>query len=439
MKKYTSIEDLYKLFIDYNQKITTDTRKLESGAIFFALKGDNFDANLFAKNAIDSGCAYAVIDNEEAYSNEKTLLVKNVLESLQQLAHYHRKQLQIPIIGITGSNGKTTNKELIQAVLSKKFNAYATKGNLNNHIGVPLTLLSLNKTHEIGIVEMGANHQGEINMLCEIADPDFGLITNIGKAHLEGFGGEEGVKKGKSEMYKYLKKKNGKIFINGDDSVLVELSENLNKIYYGKSFEFDVHGKLFSSGEFVEFKWNIKHKELSNQPLVKTQMFGQYNFINLLCATCIGNYFGVNEKDINAALENYIPEMNRSQVKKTLTNTIILDAYNANPSSMNLAIENFDKQTFENKVVVLGDMFELGEFAKEEHRKILFQLQQSNIKKVFLVGVQFFELKDEFLNYHFFKSIVDLKEYLSSCNISKSTLLIKGSRGMQLEKTVDFL
>jgi UDP-N-acetylmuramoyl-tripeptide--D-alanyl-D-alanine ligase len=249
----------------------------------------------------------------------------------------------------------------------------------------------------------------------------------------------DGVKKGKSEMYKYLAKKNGKIFINGDDSVLVELSKDLNKVFYGENFEFDVYGKLFSTGEFVEFKWNLKHKELSSQPLVKTQIFGQYNFINLLCATCIGSYFGVNEKDINSALENYVPEMNRSQVKKTFTNTIILDAYNANPSSMKLAIENFHQQTFENKVVVLGDMLELGEFAKEEHYKILNQLQQSSIKKVFLIGVQFFELKDQFVNYHFFKSIIDLKEHLTSCKIGQSTLLIKGSRGMQLEKIVDFL
>lgn len=439
MKKYTSTEELYKLFIDCNQKITTDTRKLESGSIFFALKGDNFDANLFAQNAINGGCAYAVVDNDTVSDNERIVLVQDVLISLQQLAHHHRKQLKIPIIGITGSNGKTTNKELIHAVLSKKYKTYATKGNLNNHIGVPLTLLSLNKSHEIGIVEMGANHQGEINMLCDIADPDFGIITNIGKAHLEGFGGEEGVKKGKSEMYKYLAKKNGEIFINGDDSVLIELSKDLNKIYYGENSNYDIYGKLFSRGEFVEFKWNVKNNELSSQPLVKTQMFGQYNFINLLCACCIGNYFEVNEKDINSALENYIPEMNRSQVKKTNTNTVILDAYNANPSSMNLAIDNFQKQLFDKKVAILGDMLELGEYSKHEHRKILIQLQESSIDKVFLVGVQFFELKDEFTKYHFFKSIIELKEYLSTCLIGQSTILIKGSRGIQLEKIVDFL
>ncbi len=440
MNKYISTEELHGLFMDCNQKITTDTRKLENGAIFFALKGDNFDANEFAEKAIEGGCKYAVVDNISVAAKDKNmLLVENVLKSLQDLANYHRRSLKIPVIGITGSNGKTTNKELIHAVLSKKYNTYATKGNLNNHIGVPLTLLSLNKNHEIAIVEMGANHQGEINMLCEIAEPDYGLITNIGKAHLEGFGGVEGVKKGKSEMYKYLTKKNGKIFINGNDSVLIELSGDLGKIFYGEKIDFDVYGKLFPSNEYVEFKWNNKQKELLHQPLVKTHMFGQYNFINLLCAACIGNYFEVKENDINSALENYIPEMNRSQVKKTDNNTVILDAYNANPSSMNLAIDNFNKQNLGNKYVILGDMLELGEYADEEHRKILNQLKESSIKKVFLVGVQFYKLKDEFLNYYFFKSVLELNDFLKTNEISQSTILIKGSRGVQLEKTVELL
>lgn len=439
MNKYISTEELHGLFIDCDQKITTDTRKLENRAIFFALKGDNFDANEFAEKAIEGGCKYAVVDDASFANGKNILLVEHVLQSLQNLANYHRRYLKIPVIGITGSNGKTTNKELIHAVLSKKHNTYATKGNLNNHIGVPLTLLALNKNHELAIVEMGANHQGEINMLCEIAEPDYGLITNIGKAHLEGFGGVEGVKKGKSEMYKYLNKKNGKIFINGEDPVLMELSGDLNKIVYGEKMEFDVYGKLFPLNEYVEFKWNTKQKELLNQPLVKTQMFGHYNFINLLCAACIGNYFGVKENDINSALENYIPEMNRSQVKKTSNNTVILDAYNANPSSMNLAIDNFNKQNLDNKCAVLGDMLELGEYTEDEHRKVLVQLKDSSIKNIFLVGVQFFKLKDEFLSYHFFKSVIELNEYLKGNKISQSTILIKGSRGIQLEKIVDLL
>ena len=439
MNKTTSIEELYQLFIQCGQKITTDTRKLEAGSVFFALKGENFDANTFAEKSIEGGCSYAIVDNPDVIRSEYILLVENVLETLQQLAKFHRRQLKFPIIGITGSNGKTTNKELIHAVLSKKYRTYATKGNLNNHIGVPLTLLSITPEHEMAIVEMGANHQGEIAMLSELSDPDYGVITNIGKAHLEGFGGEEGVKKGKSELYKHISKKGGKVFINGNDPVLLDLSKDLPKVYYGENIEFDVYGKQLSINEYVEFKWNIKNKSLENQPLVKTQMFGQYNFINLLCAVCIGSYFNVPEDDINDALENYIPEMNRSQVKKIKSNTLILDAYNANPSSMNLAIENFNKQNLENKIAVLGDMLELGDYSSDEHRKILLQLESSDIEKVYLVGVQFFEFKDQFLKFNFFKNIDDLMSYLNTCHTADSTLLIKGSRGIKLEKIVDCL
>jgi len=439
MKKYISIEELYKLFIVCNQKITTDTRKLENGAIFFALKGENFDANSFAKNAIDGGCAYSIVDNENVANNQTILLVENVLETLQELARFHREKLKIPIIGITGSNGKTTNKELIHAVLSKKYKIFATIGNLNNHIGVPLTILSLREEHEMAIVEMGANHQGEIALLSKISDPDYGVITNIGKAHLEGFGGEEGVKKGKSELYKHIEKKGGKLFVNGDDSVLLGLSNNIPKIFYGENSEFDVYGKQFTTSEFVEFKWNTKNKSLESQPSVKTHMFGHYNFINLLCAACIGNYFKVSEKDINEALASYIPEMNRSQVKKTQSNIIILDAYNANPSSMSLAISNFQKQDLRSKIVILGDMLELGDYSKIEHQKILTQLEVSDFKKIYLVGVQFLSFNDRFRNYMFFKTVDELQEFLKNNNISDSTVLIKGSRGVRLEKIVELL
>ncbi len=439
MKKHVTIEELYRLFINCNQKITTDTRKLEQGAIFFALKGDNFDANTFAQQAVDAGCAYSIVDSETVSNETTILLVNDVLETLQQLAKHHRQQLKFPVIGITGSNGKTTNKELIHAVLSKKYNTYATKGNLNNHIGVPLTLLALTNEHEMAIVEMGANHQGEIAMLSDLSDPDYGMITNIGKAHLEGFGGLEGVKKGKSELYKHIKQKKGKIFINGNDSVLTELSNDLDKIYYGENSNFDVHGKLFLNSEFVEFKWNIKSESLDNQPLVKTHMFGQYNFINLLCAACIGNYFGVKETDINDALASYMPEMNRSQVKKTESNTLILDAYNANPSSMSLAIDNFNKQVFENKIVILGDMLELGEYSEQEHEKIIKQIENCTFKTVVFVGVQFFKLKDRFNHYYFYENIEDFKKDDTTNRISGSNILIKGSRGIQLEKIVNIL
>lgn len=439
MKKHVTIEELYRLFINCNQKITTDTRKLEKGAIFFALKGDNFDANTFAEQAVDAGCAYAIVDSETMSNGTNILLVNNVLETLQQLAKYHRQHLKFPIIGITGSNGKTTNKELIHAVLSKKYNTYATKGNLNNHIGVPLTLLALTSEHEMAIVEMGANHQGEIAMLSDLSNPDYGMITNIGKAHLEGFGGIEGVKKGKSELYKHIKQNNGKIFINGNDSVLMELSNDLDKIYYGENSDFDVHGKLFLNSEFVEFKWNVRGESIDNQPLVKTHMFGQYNFINLLCAACIGNYFGVTANDVNDALASYIPEMNRSQIKKTLSNTLILDAYNANPSSMGLAIDNFNKQVFDNKIVILGDMLELGEYSEEEHKKIIKQIECCDFKRVVFVGIQFFKLKDQFSKFQFFKNIEELHANVDAIKINGSIILIKGSRGIRLEKIVDIL
>jgi UDP-N-acetylmuramoyl-tripeptide--D-alanyl-D-alanine ligase len=439
MKKHVTIEELYRLFINCNQKITTDTRKLEKGAIFFALKGDNFDANTFAEQAVDAGCAYAIVDSETMSNGTNILLVNDVLETLQQLAKYHRQHLKFPIIGITGSNGKTTNKELIHAVLSKKYNTYATKGNLNNHIGVPLTLLALTSEHEMAIVEMGANHQGEIAMLSDLSNPDYGMITNIGKAHLEGFGGIEGVKKGKSELYKHIKQKNGKIFINGNDSVLMELSNDLDKIYYGENSDFDVHGKLFLNSEFVEFKWNVRGESIDNQPLVKTHMFGQYNFINLLCAACIGNYFGVTANDVNDALASYIPEMNRSQIKKTLSNTLILDAYNANPSSMGLAIDNFNKQVFDNKIVILGDMLELGEYSEEEHKKIIKQIECCDFKRVVFVGIQFFKLKDQFSKFQFFKNIEELHANVDAIKINGSIILIKGSRGIRLEKIVDIL
>ena len=434
-----TIEYVYQLFLTCHQKITIDTRKLEEGSIFFALKGDNFNANSFAVNAINGGCSFAIVDEEAVANNTTILFVQNVLETLQQLAKYHRSQLKIPIIGITGSNGKTTNKELIHAVLSKKYRTYATKGNLNNHIGVPLTLLAITAKHEIAIVEMGANHQGEIELLSSLSDPDFGLITNIGKAHLEGFGGEEGVKKGKSELYKHLKNKKGKIFINADDTVLTSLCGDLEKITYGLKEEYDVYGSLITNSEYVEFKWNTKKQSLDNCSIIKTHLFGHYNFINVLCAACIGNYFGVETKDINNALAEYMPEMNRSQVKKTTRNTLILDAYNANPSSMQLAITHFIKQDFKSKLFILGDMLELGKFAKIEHERILMQLSTNGIKQAILVGPLFYEHKTHFPNYHFFENGTEVELYLKNHIIQDVTVLIKGSRGIKLEKLVEYL
>lgn len=439
MKTFISIYDLYTLFISCNQKITTDTRQVEKGSIFFALKGDNFDANEFAISAIEQGCLYAVVDQPNFANGTSILLVEDVLNTLQNLAKMHRSHLKIPVIGITGSNGKTTNKELIHAVLSKKFNTYATKGNLNNHIGVPLTVLKIHKEHEIAIVEMGANHQGEIAMLSDICDPDFGLITNIGKAHLEGFGGEEGIKIGKSELYKYIEKKNGKIFINGNDPVLIELSRSIDKVYFGENNTFDIYGELANNSEFVELKWNTTGNALDNMPLIRTHLFGHYNFVNVICAICIGNYFGVEKHLINEAVSNYLPEMNRSQVKKTSNNTLILDAYNANPSSMMLAIKHFVRQPFPNKFVVLGDMFELGDYSYQEHKLILDELFSHPEVKCLLVGTHFNQFKNDYLGFSFCENINLAQNFIENNKIAEFTILIKGSRGIALEKLVPLL
>ena len=423
---------MYEAFLKCNQKICTDTRKLEKGSIFFCLKGANFNANEFALKAIEGGCAYAVVDEEKHAVNEKTLYVKDVLKALQALANHHRKQLKLKVLAITGSNGKTTNKELINAVLSKSFKTLATVGNLNNHIGVPLTLLSLTKEHEIAIVEMGANHQGEINELCEIADPDYGLITNIGKAHLEGFGGEEGVKKGKGEMYRFIEKKGGRVFIHADDAVLSELAGGMDKITYGTTKLYDVIGKQYNENEFVSFKWTTRYneKDWNKLPLIKTHIIGHYNFINLLCAACVGNYFKVDIGKINAALSEYVPDMNRSQLEKTASNTLILDAYNANPSSMKVAIENFAKLAAENKVLIIGDMFELGEYAAAEHKKIIELIAEKKLNDVVLIGNEFSKTNS---GYKSFANTQDCLTWLKTEPQKNKTILIKGSRGMKLE------
>ncbi|MCW3075750.1 MAG: UDP-N-acetylmuramoyl-tripeptide--D-alanyl-D-alanine ligase [Bacteroidetes bacterium] len=435
---YISVEDLYKIYINAGQTVCTDTRKLLKGGIFFALKGANFNANEFAAKAIDAGCRFAIVD-ENKYVTENILLVEDVLKMLQKLANYHRKQLNIPFLAITGSNGKTTNKELINAVLSKKFKTLATEGNLNNHIGVPLTLLRIKKEHEIAIIEMGANHQGEIAELCEITDPDYGLITNIGKAHLEGFGGIEGVKKGKSEMYRYLQTKQGKVFVNGDDEVLNSLTHDNDKITYGVKKLFDVIGKDESKTEMVSLKFTSRYgeKDWKKIPVINTQIVGSYNFINCLAAACVGHYFKVDENLIKVALENYSPNMNRSQLVKTEKNVLLLDAYNANPNSMKAAIENFSKYNSDKKLLLLGDMFELGEYSATEHATIVSLLQEHKLEDVVLVGEEFFKSGDN--TFVKFKTTAECKEYLEHRNISGATVLIKGSRGMKMETLQEVL
>lgn len=419
----------------------TDTRDIKPGSIFFALKGENFNGNQFAEKALEMGCAYAVIDEKEFQKNENYFLVDDVLSALQQLANHHRKQLNIPVIGITGSNGKTTSKELVNAVLSKKFKVLATVGNLNNHIGVPLTLLSITKEHEMAIVEMGANHQGEIAELCSIAEPDFGIITNIGKAHLEGFGGIEGVKKGKSELYKYVQSKGGKLFVHGDDEVLLELAGSTEKVTYGTKKLYDIVGSIHENAtEFISFQWATRYNavNIKKSELIPTQLVGIYNYYNLLCAACVGHYFKVEDELINQALKEYTPSNNRSQLHKTKSNTLILDYYNANPSSMSLAIDNFASLNQPNKMVILGDMLELGSESEKEHDAIVALLQEKNITNALLVGPLFIQAGKK-NNSKTFATSDEAVEFLKQNKITEATILIKGSRGIKLEKVVEVL
>jgi UDP-N-acetylmuramoyl-tripeptide--D-alanyl-D-alanine ligase len=439
MSKYISIEELYGFYLKAKQQICTDTRKLEAGSVFFALKGGNFNANEFAQKAINAGCSIAVVDEQKYVTDANFFLVEDVLKALQQLATHHRRQFKIPFLAITGSNGKTTNKELINAVLSKKFKTLATIGNLNNHIGVPLTLLNLKTEHEFAIIEMGANHQGEINELCQIAEPDFGLITNIGKAHLEGFGGEEGIKKGKSELYKYIRSKQGKVFINADDDVLNELAFDNDKVTYGCKKLYDVIGKDCTTSETVSMKFTKRYgeKDWNKLPIINTQIVGSYNFINCLTAACVGDYFKVEDNLIKEALENYLPNMNRSQLVKTSRNTVLLDAYNANPNSMAVAIENFANYRSDKKLVLLGDMFELGEYSHAEHQKIVNLLEEKKLQNVVLVGEEFFKLDTK--QFQKFKTTLECLNYLKNLNVSENTILIKGSRGMKMETLQEVL
>lgn len=433
------IEQLYQHFLKH-PLVCTDTRDIQANSIFFALKGANFDGNKFAEQALNSGSAIAVIDDPEYKKDERFFLVKDVLTALQDLANYHRKQLSIPVIGITGSNGKTTSKELVNSVLSKKYKVLATKGNLNNHIGVPLTLLSITREHEMAIIEMGANHQGEIAQLCAIAEPDFGIITNIGKAHLEGFGGIEGVKKGKSEIYRYLQEKKGKVFVHGDDETLAELAFNNDKITYGTKKLYDIIGAVVNTGtEFISFQWATRYtaSSLKSAPVVTTQLVGIYNYHNLLCAACVGNYFKVEDELINQALSEYTPSNNRSQLQKTANNTLILDYYNANPTSMTAAIENFANLKQENKMAILGDMLELGEESQKEHEAIIQLLKQKNIQAL-LVGPLFCNAGNG-STFQLFANSDDANTYLQSNPIKNTTILIKGSRGIKLEKVLETL
>jgi len=421
---------LYQHFLACNS-VCTDTRKISENCIFFALKGDNFDANTFTNEALEKGAKYVVIDNPNYQIEGKTLLVEDTLVALQKLANHHRKELNTKIIALTGSNGKTTTKELIHTVLSKKYKTIATIGNLNNHIGVPLTLLRLTKETEIGIIEMGANHQKEIELLCEIAEPDFGYITNFGKAHLEGFGGVEGVIKGKSEMYTFLRNNNKLIFVNLDDAIQEEKTKQLNRYTFSKEKEANIKIDSIEANPMVKISFE--------NTTIQSHLIGLYNANNINAAIAIGKYFEVPNNQIKEAIENYIPENNRSQLIRKGTNEIILDAYNANPSSMQVAIENFKQLNHNKKIAILGDMFELGEESLEEHKKTIALLSNEPAVTTYFIGKDFYanSIKNDHLL--FFENFTTFATHFQNIPNNNSLILIKGSRGMALERTLEIL
>lgn len=419
------VQDLYNIYIQCSN-VVIDTRKIVAGSFFIAIKGERFDANQFAAEALELGAKFVLIDNKDYYIDDRTVLVDNCLVALQSLAKYHRRVLKTPMIALTGSNGKTTTKELINCVLSTKFKTLATIGNLNNHIGVPLTLLRLKKDHELAIIEMGANHQKEIKFLCELAAPDFGYITNFGKAHLEGFGGVEGVIKGKSEMYDFLKENNKKIFINSDDSKQMERAAGGDLITFSSVNDNATY--KFSNPKanpLVEFSFR--------DVLFSSQLTGIYNSTNIMVAVAIGCYFNIDLESIKSAINTYYPDNNRSQFISVKSNKILLDAYNANPSSMIAAVGHFIDNYKDNTLLILGDMFELGDETFKEHQYIVDCVLKSEVK-CFFIGKAFYECRFETQTINFFEEFSDFAAFLVSCKIENSSILIKGSRGMALER-----
>lgn len=426
-----SIIDLYDLFI-HNPQITTDSRNCPKGSIFFALKGDKFDGNQYAGKALASGCVYAVIDNPDYYIGERTILVDNVLKTLQQLAHHHRKVLGLPIIGITGTNGKTTTKELLAAVLSTKFNLLYTEGNFNNHIGVPLTLLRLTHDHEMAVIEMGASHPGDIKELVDIVHPNYGIITNVGRAHLEGFGSFEGVIRTKGELYDYIRRSKGKIFIKKENEYLQSIAKGIEQITYGNGDDAFASGQVVSCDPFLVFNW----KQQGKLHTVETHMIGSYNLDNVLVAVAVGRFFKIPAERISRAIAAYEPTNNRSQFKKTENNELIIDAYNANPSSMKVALDNFITMPVQPKAIILGDMRELGPTSDELHAEVVEQIKKGQFDKVFLCGEHFSKVGKEFSPFATTEAMV---EELRKQPLKGYHILIKGSHSMGLEKLADIL
>jgi UDP-N-acetylmuramoyl-tripeptide--D-alanyl-D-alanine ligase len=424
------IEELYSYFLSCTS-ISTDTRKIEAGSMFFALKGENFDANTFAAEALEKGARYVVIDNPSYKTDDRILLADNSLIALQHLAAHHRRHLGLPIIALTGSNGKTTTKELINAVLSSKYNTKATIGNLNNHIGVPLTLLSFTTDTEIGIVEMGANHQKEIEFLCSIAEPNFGYITNFGKAHLEGFGGIEGVIKGKSELYTYLEQNNKTAFVNLDDDIQKEKTSKFSRFTFAvNNYNCDVRIEKVSANPMVK----VTYKGTQ----INSNLIGLYNAHNINAAIAIGAFFKISIDKIQQAIEGYVPSNNRSQLIEKNGNSIILDAYNANPSSMDAAINNFSYLDSEAKIAILGDMFELGAESLQEHKQLVEKVAAKGIETYF-IGKDFYSNRIDHHHLHFYETYDSFKENFQNIKPANKTILIKGSRGMALERALELI
>jgi len=427
----TSPEDLYNKFRQHPY-ISTDSRIAQPGSLFFALKGDNFNGNKYGSQALGNGAAFAVIDDPAFYSGTQTLLVEDVLQSLQRLASDYRAHIHIPVIGITGTNGKTTTKELMATALSARFVTHATSGNFNNHIGVPITLLNIKPETEIAVIEMGANHTGEIAALCEIARPTHGIVTNIGKAHLEGFGNLEGVIRAKSELYNYLRKNGGRVFVNNDNALLMSLTAEIERITYGNGPDASFQGKISGPGVMLEV--------MLENPIalpVKTKLAGNYNFENLMAALCIAHHFRVDLNDAARAVETYEPRMNRSQILQTAHNTVIMDAYNANPSSMRVAITNFAEMTAPVKILVLGDMFELGTDAPDEHSEILRLAIGLKFDSILTAGPHFAHAATGLTGILSFPGVPELKDHLNILKLQNAHILVKGSRGMKLESITD--
>lgn len=423
-----TIEKIYQL---YSQKylVTTDSRKVEPGCVFVALKGEHFDGNDFAYQVANDNIAACVIaDRKDLPQHERLFIVDDSLTALQELAKFHREKCKTPIIGITGTNGKTTTKELVASVLNQKYNIIYTQGNFNNHLGVPLTLLQIKPETEIAVVEMGANHPKEIELLCSLAQPNFGIITNIGKAHIEGFGSFEGVIKTKNELYDYLRNTNGKVFLNNDNPLLKELAHDLTSVSYGKDDSADYNASILSSNPYLSIKWNGLE--------INTNLVGDYNFENVMAAITVGCYFNIEQEIIIKALENYFPTNNRSQFIKTEKNEVVMDAYNANPVSMSNSVRNFRNISDENHLLILGDMKELGDESLNEHQEILNLVKELGFNNIILVGSEFNKINSGFVS---FLNVEELISHINNNEIRGKKILIKGSHSIHLEKIINLL